>query len=288
MYFVGDAGTAFKAYRLGQYSLDWNILPTDLSTAKGLAGFTSIPLLQTDLLFFDNKMSPFDQLAVRQAFAYATDKETLAHTIFKDAVTPATTIIPPDMPGYQPAYSGLPYDRDKAKALLLSVYPDVTKVPAITFSYPNSQVSPDEAAALQQMWQKALFIQVKLNPVDLNTYNNETAKHQIQFGFMQWSADFPDPYDWLTLNLFSTAANNIGNWDNATFDQTVTQAEKMSGAARLALYNKAEQIAIEDVAWLPLDHPALAAIIPSWVHGVSLNGEGLFFGDWSDVYLLQH
>src|SRR5690349_3704732 len=87
-------------------------------------------------------MSPFDQLAVRQAFAYATDKETLAHTIFKDAVTPAATIIPPGMRGYQPAYSGLPYDRDKAKALLLSTYPDVTKVPLITFSYPNSQVSP--------------------------------------------------------------------------------------------------------------------------------------------------
>ena len=233
-------------------------------------------------------MSPFDQLAVRQAFAYATDKETLAHAIFKDAVTPAATIIPPGMPGYQPTYSGITYDRDKAKALLLSTYPDVTKVPLITFSYPNSQVSPAEAAALQQMWQRAFFLQVKLKAVDLNTYNDETARHHIQFGFMQWSADFPDPYDWLTLNLSSTAANNIGDWDNATFDQAVTQAEKMSGTGRMALYNKAEQIAIEDVGWLPLDHPTLAAVIPSWVHGVSLNGEGLFFGDWSDVYLLQH
>ncbi len=288
MDFVNDRSTAFKAYRVGQYSLAWNILPTDLATAEGLPGFTSSPLLQSDLLFFNNKMPPFDKAAVRQAFAYATDKQTLAHAIFKDAVTPAATIIPPGMPGYQPNYPGIPYDANKAKTLLLSVYPDVSKVPFITFSYPNSQVLPDEAAALQQMWQTALGIQVKLNAVDLNTYNDETAKHEIQFGFTQWSADFPDPYDWLTLNLFSTASNNNGEWNNPAFDQTVTQAETMTGAARIALYNKAEQIAIEDVGWLPLDHQALAAVIPSWVHGISLNGEGLFFGDWSDVYLLQH
>jgi oligopeptide transport system substrate-binding protein len=288
MLFISDLGTAFKSYRAGQYSLDWNILPADLVTAKGTPGFTFSPLLQTDLLFFSNKMPPFNQAAVRQAFAYSVDKATLAHAIFKDSVTPAPTIIPPGMPGYQPNYPGIPYDPAKAKSLLESVYPDVSKVPAITFSYPNSQVSPDEAAALQQMWQNALGIQVKLNPVELNAYTDEQTKHEIQFGFTQWSADFPDPYDWLTLNLYSTASNNNGDWHNPQFDQIVTQAEKTSGDARIALYNQAEQIAITDVGWLPLDHQSLAAIIPSWVHGVSLNGNGLFFGDWSDVYLLQH
>ena len=85
---------------------------------------------------------------------------------------------------------------------------------------------------------------MKLNPVELNAYNDETAKHEVQFGFTQWSADFPDPYDWLTLNLLSTASNNSGDWQNTAFDQTVMQAEKTSGDARIALYNQAEQIAI--------------------------------------------
>ena len=190
------------------------------------------------------------------------------------------------MPGYQPNYTGLPFDKVKAKSLLLSVYPDVSQVPSITFSYPSSQVSQNEAAALQQMWQNALGIQVKLNPVELNAYNQETANHLIQFGFTQWGADFPDPYDWLTLNLYSTAPNNNGNWNNHQFDQTVTQAEQTTGDARIALYNQAEQIAITDVGWMPIDHEATAAIIPSWVHGVTLNGEGLYFGDWSGVYLI--
>jgi oligopeptide transport system substrate-binding protein len=288
MLFVNDLNSALQAYRAGLYNFDWNITPEQLVSAKGLQGFTMKPLLQTDLLFFNNKMPPFNHVAVRQAFAYATDKATLAHAVFQDAVTPAATILPPGMPGYQPAYPGLSFDKNKAKSLLQSVYPDLTRVPPITFSYPNSQVTPREAAVLQQMWQTALGIQVKLLPVELNAYNQETAKHDVQFGFVRWSADFPDPYDWLTLNLVTSAAQNNGEWSNPQFDQTVIQAEQTSGDARIALYNKAEQIAITDVGWLPLDHQSMAAIIPPWVHGVSLNGEGLFFGDWSDVYLIQH
>ena len=288
MLFVNDQSTAFKAYQAGQYNFVWNITPQDLATAKGMTGFVSESLLQTDLLFFSNKMAPFNNAAVRQAFAYATDKEELATAIFKSSAIPAPTIIPPGMPGYQPNYQGLVYDKSKALAALQSAYPDVSKVPPITFSYPSSQVTESDADALQQMWQTALGIQVKLLPVELNAYNTETANHQVQFGFTQWSADFPDPYDWLTLNLFSTASNNSGDWNNPQFDQLVTQAEQMTGDARIQLYNQAEQIAISDVGWLPLDHQSLAAIIPPWVQGVSLNNTGLYFGDWSNVYLVQH
>jgi ABC-type oligopeptide transport system substrate-binding subunit len=289
MLFINDPSTALKAYQAGQYDFTWNIPSQDLVTAKTLAGFTSHSLLQTDLLFFDNTRPPFNNTAVRQAFAYATDKNTLVSAVFKGAAVAAPTIIPPGMPGYQPDYKGIPYNQSMARTLLQSVYPDLSKVPPITFSYPSSQVLPTEAEALQQMWQNALGIQVKLNSVELNAYNQETQTQPpvIHFGFTQWTADYPDPYDWLALNLLSTASNNNGDWHNTAFDQTVAQAEQMTGAARIQLYNQAEQIAIMDVGWLPVDHQAMSAIIPSRVHGVSLNSTGLYFGDWSDVYLLQ-
>lgn len=285
MTFVSDPSTAFKSYRANQYDFVWNILAADQQTALGMPGFLRTPLLQTDLLFFDNSKPPFDRSEVRQAFAYALDRTTLVHAIFKDSVASAPTIIPPGMPGFQSDYQGLSYDPSKAKSLLQQVYPDVTKVPPITFSYPSSQVTSQEAAALQQMWQTALGIQVKLNAVELTAYNDQTAKRQIQFGFTQWSADFPDPYDWLYLNLLSTAQNNNGLWHNPQFDDMLKRAETLTGDERIKLYNQAEQTAITGVGWLPIDHQAMAAVIPSTVHGVTLNGLGLFFGDWSGVYL---
>jgi oligopeptide transport system substrate-binding protein len=288
MLFVSDPSTAFKSFQAGQYDFDWNIIVSDLTIAKNMPGFTSESQLQTDLLFFNNKMAPFDKPAVRQAFAYATDKATLVNAIFKGAAVAAPTIIPPGMPGYQAGYQGLPYDKNKALAALESAYPDVSKVPPITFTYASSQVSSLEAEALQQMWQTALGIRVNLLSVELNAYNTETTNRQVQFGFTQWTADFPDPYDWLALNLLSNAAGNDGSWSNAQFDQAVMQAEQATGGARIQLYNQAEQIAITEVGWLPLDHQALSAVIPSWVRGVTLNNTGLYFGDWSGVYLLQH
>jgi len=288
MYFVTEPTTAFKSYQANQYDFIWNITPNDQQTAKSLPGFVRKSLLETDLLFFNNKMPPFNSLAVRQAFAYAINKEALIHAIFKDAVVVAPTIIPPGMPGYQPDYAGIPYNKEKARSLIQSVYPDVSKVPPITFSYPTSQIIPVEADALQEMWQTALGVRVNLRSVDLVAYNTETTEHSVQFGSTQWGADFPDPYDWLALNLTSNAANNNGEWSNPTFDQTIAQAEQVTGDQRISLYNKAEQIAISDVGWLPVDHQAMAAVIPSWLHGLSLNGNGLYFGDWSNVYILQH
>lgn len=288
MTFEADPSIAYQTYRAGQDDFVWNIAPSDQPFAKGLSGFVRTSQLETDALFFNNKMPPFDNPVIRQAFAYATDKVSLAHTILNDSVIPAPTIIPPGMSGYQENYAGIPYDVEKAKELLQSVYADVSTVPPITFSYSNAQITAQEAAALQQMWQNALGISVTLLPVEQTAYSDELARHQVQFGYTQWNADFPDPYDCLALNLLSTATNNVGLWSNAMFDQTVTLAENSSGDLRLQLYNQAEQIAVEDVGWLPLDHQSLAAIIPSWVHGISLNGNGLFFGDWSDVYVLQH
>lgn len=286
MIFAVDAHTAFQAYQGGQYNFVWNVIPSDLNAARGLTGFSSQSLLETDALFFNTQVSPFDQPAVRQAFAYAIDKALLTQSTLNNSVVPAPTIVPMGIPGYQPDLTTLSFDRAKAQATLRTVYPDLSQMPPVTFSYPNSLVSAALAISLQQMWQTALGIQIKLLPVETNAYNIEVANHQVQFGFVKWNADFPDPYDVLALNLLSTASGNGGMWQNNQFDQLVRQAEQTSGSARFDLYGQAEQVAISDVGWLPLDHQSLSAVIPATVRGVSLNHMGLYFGDWSNVYLL--
>jgi len=288
MLFASDPSVAFKTYQAGRYNFAWNITQADQLSAKGLTGFVRVPQLETDALFFNTHMPPFDNATVRRAFASATDKASLAHNVFQDSVFPATTIIPPGMSGYQPNYPGIPYDQALAKTLLESVYSDVSTVPPITFTYPSSLVNAAEAVALERMWQNALGITVTLRAVEPTAYADEQLKHQIQLGFIQCNPDFPDPHDCLALNLLSTAANNSGQWSNASFDSMIAQADRASGNARISLYTQAEQIAIQDVGWLPLDHEALAAVIPPWLHGISVNSNGLYFGDWSEVYVLQH
>jgi ABC-type oligopeptide transport system substrate-binding subunit len=90
------------------------------------------------------------------------------------------------------------------------------------------------------------------------------------------------------VNLLSSSPENEGQWHNSDFDTLVAQAEAQTGDSRISLYNQAEQLAISNVGVLPLYHPTFAAIIPSWLHGISLNGNGLYFGDWSGVYISAH
>ncbi len=92
----------------------------------------------------------------------------------------------------------------------------------------------------------------------------------------------------LAQYLLSTSSNNYSNWNSSSFDQLIKLTDRTSADIRLELFHQAEQVAIQDVGWLPIDHETLSAVIPPWVHGISLNANGLFFGDWSDVYLLQH
>lgn len=292
MSFVSDAGAAFQTYRAGGYSFMWNISPADQASAKNFPGFVRVPQLETDVAFFNTTMPPFNNPTVRLAFAYATDKTTLAQTALSGTVTPAPTILPPGMPGYQSSYSGIPFDKNEAQSLFQSVYPDVktdpTSVPAITFSYASSSLSQGEANFLTHMWEDILGVTIQMRPVEPTAYADELATNQVQFGYMQWNADFADPYDVFGLYLLSSAQNNASQWSNPSFDQQVLAAEKTSGSARLSLYQSAEQIAIQDAPWIPLDHQDMAAIIPSWLHGVSVNGNGLYFGDWSQVYLTAH
>ena len=286
IHFEADPQTV--SYSAGQYDFTWTMSPDDQFAQKNTQGFKKTSLWQTALLFFDTSSPPFDQAGVRQAFAEAIDKKALLHAAFNDTFLPATTLLANGIPGYQPDYTGLGYDPNNAHALLNSAYSDLSNMPQITFSYPVSLVPKAVALNLQQAWHNVLGVQVALNSMEPDAYQQEVDNHQIQLGFNLWTADFPDPYDALADNLLSSSPDNAGQWHNSQFDTLVTQAEAQTGSARLTLYNQAEQLAISDVGILPLYHPTFAAIIPSWLQGISLNGNGLYFGDWSDVYIQAH
>ena len=286
IYFVADPQTV--SYSAGQYDFTWSVSPNDQVAQKNTRGFEQTSLWQTAVLFFNTNSPPFDQVAVRQAFAQAIDKSALLHSAFNDAFLPAATILPAGIPGYQADSSGLAYDPHNARALLSSFYPDTSNMPQITFSYPVSLLPKSAAISLQQMWQDVLGLQVDLNPLEPDAYRQETDSHQIQLGFNLWTADFPDPYNALAVHLLSSSPENKGQWHNSQFDALVTQAEAQTGSQRIELYNQAEQLALSEVGVVPLYHPTFAAIFPSWLQGIALNGKGLYFGDWSNVVLLAH
>ena len=178
----------------------------------------------------------------------------------------------------------------------------VSQVPPITLTYPSGNKDADnEVAALQQMWQTALGVSVKADPIDFNKLLTEiTAATNnpkgLQFWGIAWIADYPDPQDWTTLQFDKGVPNNNMNYgQNSTSDAAQQQAVQQSleaadgmapGDARLQQYMNAEQQLVNDVAWLPMEQVTINLLAKPCVSGVIYNAGGLTPpNDWGAVYI---
>jgi ABC-type transport system substrate-binding protein len=291
MPFAQDPHAALLAYRAGQYDLTWGIAAPDYSEARTEKNYHETAQVATDALIPNTTMAPFTRPEVRQAFAEALNVQTLAHQVMGDSVAASTTIVPSSMPGYASSpVKGLGMDAQHAQTLLQSVYPDVKAMPPVTLTYPTDGLPQAEAEAMQAMWQRTLGVVVNLAPVEPSTYEREFDTGQVQLGVVNWTPEIVDPWNLLSLSLHTGAPENVGIWTNKQFDQLVDQADLLfnDAAQRVVLYQQAEQLALGDGAWIPLDHPKYTAFIAGYVHGLVVTPLGLMAPDWSKVTVGAH
>ncbi len=235
------------------------------------------PELSLTYLGFDVTKAPFDDPAIRLAFAMAVNKEKLATLMFRDVVAPAGGILPPGMPGYNEALESVSYDVEGALALIAaSKYGSADALPKIvvTDSGYGGAVSSDLAAIVYD-WEQAFGIEIEIRQLDpyLFTYSLKEEKDNIYY--WGWSADYAHPQNFLEI-LFATGTTyNTGEYSNAQFDALLAQAAaETDEAASLALYRQAEQILINDAACIPLWTGQNMLLVQSYVKGYSMNALG--------------
>jgi oligopeptide transport system substrate-binding protein len=315
--FYNKADSMYAAYQAGQVDLT-GILAANLAEAKKLPNNQYHQVLQLWINYYTMNylVKPFDNIKIRQAFELAIDKDLIAHSVWKDIVIPTNHIVPKGMPGYNPnltdpeGVASTKGDPAKASALFQQGlqeegWTSLAQVPTIKLTYPGgSQDQDNEVAALIQMWQKTLGISVKANPEDFNkllldmtaTANNPKG---LQFWNTSWSADYPDPQDWTTLQFDKGAPNNTMNYgQNSTADvaqqQQVQQQLEAADVnpdqhARLRAYNQAEQQLVNDVAWLPVNQVTRSLVVRPYVKGLVFNSSGFMPpDDWGAVYIAAH
>lgn len=216
-------------------------------------------LFDVSYIGFDVTKPPFDDVKVRQAFNHAVDKPTITREVLANLSSPAFGILPPGFPGFSSSIKGLTYDPVKAKELISqSKYSDLSKFPRVTLTLSGTggDVGPVVEAFLQN-WKDNLGITVEIQQVEAATFFQELQAnrrtHRIQMYALGWSADYPDPYDYLDILLYSKSENNHGSYTNPQVDDLLLKARaEQDVAKRVALYNQAEQMMVDDGAWLPL------------------------------------
>jgi len=294
--FFADSETAYQLYRTDGLDImgsQQNPIPSArVPEVKDSPEFKTVASFAVRYVGFNNKLAPFDSVDVRRAFAMAVDKETLANAVLNGAVGATDRILPPAFAGSQLPIQGLAFDPAAAKAELVKAgYTADNPFPQVTFTYGAEGDNERVATFLQQQWKENLGVDVVLQPLELATFSKSmdttylTPADGLQFYLSIWGADYPDPQNFVSQQLRSDSPNNNGHFENADFDKLAKEADTFIGTAedRLKLYNQAEQIAVDNVGWLPLYVPQFSVLIKPYVQGIVPTGQGLVIPDWTVV-----
>jgi peptide/nickel transport system substrate-binding protein len=115
---VADTNTRSLALQSGDVEVGQALLPSDVASLKS-AGLTvySAPWARQHMVILNVKSAPFDDQAVRQAFALAVDRESLLKGIMEGAATPGLGIAPEDI-GLKGIIKSQKFDLAEAKRVL--------------------------------------------------------------------------------------------------------------------------------------------------------------------------
>jgi peptide/nickel transport system substrate-binding protein len=119
--YFADAVASTNALRAGDVDMLYDMQAPDL-----VAQFESDDAMQVIngtstgeiLLPMNNKTAPFDDIRVRQAVAYALDRQAIIDTAWAGYGTLIGAMVPPTDPYYEDLTDLYPYDPEKAKELL--------------------------------------------------------------------------------------------------------------------------------------------------------------------------
>ncbi len=215
---------------------------------------------------FNVTKPPFDDPKVRQALNHAIDKEKLAEVVLRKFVDPAYGILPPGFPGHNPNLKGLRFDPQRAKQLLAeSKYG--TNLPPITLTIPGTAGNPPRTtSAIIEMWRQNLGIEVRVQQVEWATFLDDLKKYKYQAFELGWIADYPDPQNFLDVLFHSQSLDNTTRYSNPEVDRLLEQARtEADPQRRIQLYQRAEELIVQDAPWVPLTFGKEYVLVKRWV-----------------------
>jgi len=163
-----------------------------------------------------------------------------------------------------------------------------------------------DQVSLGQPEEKALFswfrkqmaklgIQLNIRESDMNRYHQKLLHSAHQMTFFIWSADFPNPENFLMLfygpnHLAETGGANWANFNDKTYNQMYQQLESMNlGPQRNALIQKMIHILQAQGVWIWATYGESFYILQDWMHAEFLQefSAGLYKYNDLDVHKRQ-
>jgi oligopeptide transport system substrate-binding protein len=226
--------------------------------------------LTTFALEFNNQEPPFDDAAVRRAFAAEMDRDAYVVGVRQGVGVPSITWIPPGIPGHD-AEVGIPFDPDQAVAFLAESeqYPGGEGLPPIRVTVSDSTVAQLSAEYVVAQARDNLGLDIEAEILDSAAYEEAYNNSEFQMVFGGWGADYPDPDNWIVGQFLTGSSLNQYQYSNPAVDELINQATvELDNDARIALYQEAQRIILVDDAGIaPVFHRGIFHLVKPYVKG---------------------
>jgi peptide/nickel transport system substrate-binding protein len=195
---------------------------------------------------------------VRQALAYATDRETLIRYLLHGQAQVASGVLPPAHWAYEPNVTRYALDGTRAERLLDAAgFP--RKRGGIRFQV-TLKTSTDEqfrliGAVLQEQWRR-VGVDLELRPLEFATLLSDAVKGNFQLNLLRWvgANNDPDIFEFVfSSKRFPPNGANRGHYRNARIDALTDQIRvEMDREKRKALCSETQKVLADDLPYLPL------------------------------------
>jgi peptide/nickel transport system substrate-binding protein len=234
--------------------------------------------------FKDGTKNPLNDVRVRQALNYATNKDALIQVVYYGSATPERSFMPMSTPlsyGPSPLY---PYDLAKAKALMKEAgYESGFDLSCIVLA--GNADDAAKLATLQQLWSQ-IGVKLKAETLDSATRLAHYNAGDFQMRTALWTNDINDPNEITAIfAYYKSRQNNRSGWDDPRIDELFEQSqEELDPAKRAAEYKEIQEryaAAAPIVFGMEVPYPiAMSKKVHDFVQ-IPL-GNNIFVNTWKD------
>jgi ABC-type transport system substrate-binding protein len=251
-----------------------NPAPEDIATIKNDPKLALFDRTALNIFYigFNNSMAPFDKVEVRQAIAFAIDRQRIVDQYYPAGSTVAQNFVPDTfVPGFSKDIKWYDFDQAKAKELLAQAGYTEANPLKISLSFrnvPRSYLpSPDKVAQEIQAQLKEVGVEVTLEEMESAAFIDATAAGQKGFYLLGWNADYPDATNFFDYHFANTSNQQFGAVYQDIVDEINAAAKLSDVAARQAHYDKVNQLLKDKVVMVPVAHGGSAVAYQANVEG---------------------
>jgi peptide/nickel transport system substrate-binding protein len=248
--FVPDAQIRAGMLQTGEIDIDIH-LPVEqlpLLEADPEISILRMQTPRTTTLHLNMSRPPFDDLKVRQAVAYALDRQAIVDATLEGVAAPAVGPISPSEVWVNSDLKGYPYDPDMARQLLTEAGYEEGELTVGLWTYPTRANLPLTAIAIQDMLADiGVNVEIRIAQYDPMAPDVLAGNYDMFIISRNHVLDNYDPEGFLSSDYSCTGSFNMDLFCDETFDSLLAEARGLTDTeARYDIYRQLQTILVDE------------------------------------------